>query len=495
MATLPSPDSPSDSLSATDPVLKTDGIVLERLHLPREQKMEEILRTARQRQHVVIGSPPATGKTSLLQLIRHKLRSQGANVIRMSLRDVGVDSLSKQLENKGIVNDYDELEKIRNTWLLLDDAQSVYDSKYFPLWQFLVKDIASADVGNNLFVIIAATHDLGTPTSPVQLKDIAHVSPSASKDEARQLFQMHAAVWKYDSWDQYENTLLSLCNLTSFEYHLGVVIAGVRLLDEARKDPGRRGFDESRALSLLRSEHFMHRLDRCFQLLDDVPDEARNRILDIVLSGSQYNVVDDETLADFIRAGLLDQHGEFSNLAARWYYNRRCFPSRSTSTPDSLDDLVTLAVRSLSAKRLRDTLEDGFPKEATFQHLFNESMSIHLPLRHYIIPEFNTFATNSAGDVVTGELDFYLNGDLQWCLELLRLGDKIGEHIARFDEYVGKYREVASKSYLVVDCQGPRKGSGVQKSEARCTLYFAEDFNTCVCSMRMRPEFKISLAL
>ena len=74
-----------------------------------------------------------------------------------------------------------------------------------------------------------------------------------------------------------------------------------------------------------------------------------------------------------------------------------------------------------------------------------------------------------------------MNGDLQWCLELLRRGGIIGKHMARFDDQVGRYRVVVAKEYLVVDCRGPKRGSGVQPDESRCTLYFSEDFSVCIC--------------
>ena len=484
-----------DSFLATQPVFTTDGILPDRPHLLRAAAVEGILQTAREGQYVVIGSPAATGKTALLQLIRQKLKSQGSNVIRISLRDVGYDSIHAQLRDKGITNDFDALEQVRNTWLLLDDAQSVYDPKYFPLWEFLVKDIASAGISSNLKVIIAATYDLRTPGSPVvQFRDLPHVSAAATEEEARQLFHIYASAWGWDGWDRFQNNLVSLSKLTRSQYHLGVVIAGLRLLDELRKMPGQPGVDEAKALSCLRSERFVFRLDRCFEILDNASDAARNRIVECLLSESFSDAGDDAVLSKFVRAGILDSRGQFSNLAAQWYYNRHCFPSRSLTIPDSLDDLVICAVKSLSAKRLRDTLVGGFPKEATFQHLFNEAMSVHLPLRCFIIPEFNTFATNADGDIETGELDFYINGELQWSLELLRLGDKIGEHVARFDQYHGKYREVNSKSHLVVDCRGPRQGRSVQRSESRCTLYFAADFNTCECSMRLLPDLQIALS-
>ena len=83
--------------------------------------------------------------------------------------------------------------------------------------------------------------------------------------------------------------------------------------------------------------------------------------------------------------------------------------------------------------------------------------------------------------IVTGELDFYINGDKQWCLELLRLGDKIGEHVARFEDHKGKYRKVIKKDHLVVDCRGPKVGREARNEESRSTLYFSEDFKKCIC--------------
>jgi hypothetical protein len=72
------------------------------------------------------------------------------------------------------------------------------------------------------------------------------------------------------------------------------------------------------------------------------------------------------------------------------------------------------------------------------------------------------------------ELDFYINGDLQWCLELLRLGEKIGEHLARFDsQAVGEeYHDVVWKEYLVLDCRGPKKGLEVIRPTTMCDVLF-----------------------
>jgi len=98
-------------------------------------------------------------------------------------------------------------------------------------------------------------------------------------------------------------------------------------------------------------------------------------------------------------------------------------------------------------------------------------MSQFLPIQNAIIPELNTFVEDASGRAVTGELDFYVKGTLKWAVELLRNGDKIGEHLGRFDLKNGKYRKVDMSDYVVVDCRGPKKGGGAQPSESRCTLF------------------------
>jgi hypothetical protein len=273
-------------------------------------------------------------------------------------------------------------------------------------------------------------------------------------------------------------------------------MAGIRMLDGMRNPDHGKVLTEEKALDALRKEEFTRSLDRCFRLPDEIPEQFKDRLLDVVIRGSQDKMLGpDASLAPFIRAGLLTKTGQFSNIAARWYYNRRCFPNRATRAPETLDDLVKLAVGLISARRFRDTLLNGFPKKATFQHLFNEAMSQFLPLENAIIPELNTMAKNLPSDPdVTGELNFYVNGELKWCLKLLTKTKGIEERIGRFDLNNGKYRRVDINAYIVVDCRGPKIGGGVKLSESRCTLYFAEGFKHCICQMRTKGTFRIELA-
>ena len=171
--------------------------------------------------------------------------------------------------------------------------------------------------------------------------------------------------------------------------------------------------------------------------------------------------------------------------------------------PDNLRDLIIESVRTISAKRLRDAVQSGaLPKEAAFQQLMNEAMSSQLPARYAIIPEYNTVAADSqdaSAKPVTGELDFYVNSDKQWCIEMLRAGKGVGEHLDRFKSTPdnngkkGKYRKVLRKEHYVIDCRGPKLQGALEDN--KCTIYFEEDFSSCVCEMKGFADCHIDLSV
>ena len=474
-------------------VLRTDGIFIERDHLPRRDVVQRVIELAQLRQHVVLSSPPATGKTSVLQLIKRQLRDSETvrKVLQIPLNTtLSVAAVKEKLAGIGISEFEDDLERIENTWLLLDDAQNWYGEEYWPFWQFLIKHLPDISVGR-VFIIIATTYDLSTPVSPVHFGALPHVRETAiCETEVAELCGLH---FQLQHFELFVETLKKLSMLGKNEYHIGVVIQGILLLEQARKYPGQELNDQI-AVDAIRSGGFVTNLKRCFSVPDNLPENGRNRIIDVILRpptpAAVVDVEQDEILLQpYTRAGILGREGHFSCLAARWFYNKSCFPRRADIPPYSLDDLVRLSVQSLSASQLRHSCLDGFPKEAAFQHFFNEAMSVHLTTSNFLIPEFNTWAVNSEGEEISGELDFYIGGQLQWCVELLWNGDKLGDHIARFDKHNGKYREVIAKDYLVLDCRPPKSGRAVViNDENRCTLYFEENCTQCRIQMRTENE-------
>ena len=264
------------------------------------------------------------------------------------------------------------------------------------------------------------------------------------------------------------------------EFHIGVIMAAIWFLSVKYK---RTNYTEDVARNELRTSTFFNNLHRCYQKPLDLPIEKRDSILELLLMANESitPVAPQDASYPLVRRGLLNDYGGFACLAAHWYYNSFGFPGRATSLPASLDSLVLDAVRTFSSRRLQASRNGAdFPKEAAFQQLFNEAANRFLPARYSLTPEINTKATVN-GKTVKGELDFCVNSNLKWAVELLKEGQGIGEHLSRFD--TGQYREVETSEYLVVDFRGPLTRS-VQMHPNRCTFYFSEDFASCKCQMR-----------
>lgn len=513
MSQLKTPPPPPNRQPPPSPN-KLDGIDTRKDHLPRRQALNDIYGAAKEHQVVVVGSPASTGKSSLLTLLRTQLEADKATVLEYRCRAPSYAEAERDLRRVGFPTLPADMRKLKNTWLLLDDAQEMYSEEYHRFWATVVKGVTTAGCEGEVFVVIAATYDLATPRSPVVFALLPHVDPNICETEAKQLIQMHLGHRGFGNWDKFSNTVLGLSVLPGHaaaagdadddKFHIGVIMAAVRLVEIIRKLPNTTVTEET-MLSYLRGGKFFCQLDRCFMLGSDTVATAKmkDQLLLALFQKEARNQdapLNASLIGPLIRSGVLTTGGRFSCKAALWYYNNHCFPGRATVAPKTLRELIIKAVGSMSAKKLRDAVQAEFPKEAAFQHLFNETLSVHLPVEHMVIPELNTRAVDledpSAGPV-TGELDFYVNGDLQWCIEVDRKGDQIGKHLGRFCGVNGKYREVKTNDYYVVDCRGPKVGGGVKlKKPHRCTLYFdVPAYKTCICEIEGHDDVIIELQM
>ncbi|KAJ3388314.1 hypothetical protein HDU80_011724 [Chytriomyces hyalinus] len=156
--------------------------------------------------------------------------------------------------------------------------------------------------------------------------------------------------------------------------------------------------------------------------------------------------------------------------------------------PTSLHELVHNVVESMSSNLLNhSTVAGDFPKEAVFQHLFLDGLARFTKADCSICPELSKIFRdpNSGGsDSVPGEIDFYLNGNLCWGIELLVNGIGTGEHLSRFST-TGKYFPLGVADYVVVDlCRNKSGGQppNIARHPKRITVFFKDDkFESAQC--------------
>lgn len=205
------------------------------------------------------------------------------------------------------------------------------------------------------------------------------------------------------------------------------------------------------------------------------------------------------TLEMLEKCGLLFQDADgrydFTSALAKRFYFKKFFPNKPENTPNSLKDLVKDAIQRMSSLVFEKSIanEEDFPKEAVFQHEFMAGLHASLPPRCGICPELSrTFPDeNKAQQIIGGEIDFFVNGDLRWGIELLVNGRGINEHLHRFEQVKGKYAALRSKEFYVVDFRRSRSGNptNVTPFPNRITVFFRQgDFSKCICKFGLEHE-------
>ncbi|KAH9142072.1 hypothetical protein AeRB84_013826 [Aphanomyces euteiches] len=114
-------------------------------------------------QFLLLSSPPASGKTSLLTLFQHKYHNDKMVIKYISMK-TNVDDPWKYLVGFGL-DYYKRFFKFKNVIYMLDDAQTLYDNRDF--WFDLIKDLP-LHFGGRVRFIISATHMIssGEQSSP-----------------------------------------------------------------------------------------------------------------------------------------------------------------------------------------------------------------------------------------------------------------------------------------------------------------------------------------
>jgi hypothetical protein len=476
---------------------RIDGIALGTEHLKRNDLVGRLQSLVSGNAIVILSSPAGSGKTSLYKLYQAANKNVKVFFIPFVdertayeiLSNAGIDlrdlKISKNLLNKKIV-------------FFLDDAQIKYDDIRF--WQSLLKATGGWIPENIRFVISATCSLSGGIDSPVEFKSMPRLSRMdflLSDEESYQLleFEQIGLPAKIRKHKILKNLLVKEC---------GGLVGALRLSIDAL---GREFFlsknddvEEAVCLQYCLSDRFVQNMARCFGSEHSYPvgKDFKRFLKDcfenkLVFCNGFTNPQDDVSYSLLEKAGILvELSGSsfgFSSLLAKRYYFNWIFPNRSQNSPSSLRELIRKVVSSMSSTVLKNsTLSGDFPKEAVFQHLFMEGLILHTTPGCSICPELSKIFpldTNlNSQHSITGEIDFYLNGNLRWGIELLVNGAGIGEHLSRFTPPDGKYVPLSVKDYAVVDFRTNETGepTNISKHPNRVSVFFKnDDYSVAQC--------------
>jgi len=481
--------SPTTSDSSKSSVnIKNDGIDIDTEHLERLELVEKLTNLVSSNSIVLLTSPAGSGKSSLFKLYKAATKKK---VIGIScFKD---KTLFEVLKAKGIDFETEHTKEEllgKHVVIFLDDAQAKYHEIRF--WEELVK-AAGLWLPKNIKFIVSATHSLnGGRESPVEFESLPRLSRQdflLSEEEAYQFLDF-SDIGLPQKMSIFPNLKSVLVNES------GGLIAALRLSVDSLKESFMKDSHptETALLQHSFSNAFVQRMARCFGSRHSKPvgDDFKHFLKKCFAEDRTHlngltNQQDEDSYSFLKKAGILlefpDSTFGFSSLLAKRYYFKWIFPNRSPTPPLSLSELIRNVIGNISASILKKSTTQGdFPKEAVFQHLFMEGLAAFTPPDCCICPELSKIfpsgiINSNSQQTIPGEIDFYLNGDLRWGIELLVNGDGIGEHISRFTVPDGKYVALAVSDYAVVDFRRNSTGqpTNISKHSNRITVFFKKD--------------------
>ena len=94
-------------------------------------------------------------------------------------------------------------------------------------------------------------------------------------------------------------------------------------------------------------------------------------------------------------------------------------------------------------------ITNGQILEAAWQQEFYRAATTIMPPEMHITQEKST----PKGGRVDFTVEMYAGSDLKvmWCIELVREGSKLSEHVERFSVGVGKYSDIKCRDYIIID--------------------------------------------
>jgi hypothetical protein len=452
-------------------------------------------------QFTLISSPPSTGKSSLLKLFLNKYKYpfkfvqcvDNMDPFELFKKATGIDLASEKID--------DTIPKGTRTMVIIDDAHCFYGNQLF--WTSLLKHLPSwIDANYRVSFIVSATHNISFfSSSPEGFNAIPKISNEDLKLSIKESYEAIELTFRkkfFSLSNIVKDFIVNQCGGV-----IGAVVLSVVMIADkfAQHIP-----TETDILHYLCSGDFMNFLSRVFGTFRGRVLPEFQVFLSDFMMGSLESVNDtsehEVQVIALEKMGVLvrDQKGvvSFASPLANRYYTHFLFPNRPIECPQTIEELVAITIGNMSSTLLtKSTHSSRFPKETIFQHEFMSGLAKSLPVEHHICPELSHIFPSTRGgaaslpssETVEGAIDFYINGELHWGLELLVNGDRVKEHLNRF-ETDGKYFPFGMSDYRVIDFRlGDPTKSKIVLCEKRITVFFQQnDFTTCTCMFGTTPE-------
>jgi len=175
------------------------------------------------------------------------------------------------------------------------------------------------------------------------------------------------------------------------------------------------------------------------------------------------------------------------------------FPGRTylEAIPADIDTLIVEAIKRMDPLGLEQTVSDEIaddlkdlpmPKEAALQHYFTWALVRCIGANVKLIPEMSSSVVTASGRVKRGSLDFYIDSNVNWGIELVRDGSKLQQDVERFG-VEGAYSGLRLAAWRIVDFRYESSPIKFDLSKVRnlIAVSFDKDFRRAELKGYLKP--------
>ncbi|CAG8678769.1 2362_t:CDS:2, partial [Ambispora gerdemannii] len=459
----------------------------------REQTLNRLLKCLLEKRIILVRSPPMTGKTTLSQLFEHNLLQSRSRVFRISLLWMERRNPSFTFE-KG----FEDLMKMtwpgfldqcgqKETFLIVDEVQKIYKPEnedeprhggkvFWDPFKVIMQT-------TRLYIVAFASYGhygAYTARGDHAVIDISsyHLPESNAWGFADVRFTEEEFCDYFDRFCEKNLKMLQKEDTPLFSryvsaitaFHPGLVVFTMEQIHARFVKHTFESLTFSKIFAYLKSRDFNAHFEdlRAMPRITDMSDEEK-KIVDTVLFKKrglkiktnaiprERRIIKTNILVDTVitkNYSILDFPAPL--LRATYLQNRFGSVTRSKTPPNTFRDFVTSVFAKMDPKVLqksKGTGIDGRLLGRVWQmEFYRASMQV--------LPE-DIHASVDVGAVFgsKGYIDFYIDDQHNWAIELLRDGDRLQEHEERFQER-GIYVPILkyAKEWAVIDIRSNTKG-------------------------------------
>ncbi|KYQ91845.1 hypothetical protein DLAC_07649 [Tieghemostelium lacteum] len=430
--------------------IKNEGIhnLQSPLTLFREELCMKVLKHLDTNNVTLIRSPPFTGKTSFGQIFHEYLKKtkQKVYIRRVSviwLEYDGVENFqnSWKMYTGRTFSDWFKFAKSNDVYFILDEVQVLYDTS-LAIYDLFWNKIKSSFHRITILMLAGYGEKLGsqhsTPISLPHYEDpqILFLKLSEYHELCKVYTKIHFPIPEH---------AISVIWAESGG-HIGIIFETLYRIKQKFKNSG---VDEKNLVAFLRSQEFANIImnTRSCPIIEDSNGDAllskeELEILDHVIDYKyfEFKKLINPALSKLIKKGYLIKIGNKNEykFPSPWYYklylhqrNTKIYEPFWGRIPENKEGIILLLIEALKRFRLfraAHTLSVG-SNNSILESFWHNELFASLTT-YFNIPFISSDVGKYFGS--NGEVDFYINSDHQWAIDILRDGIQIEEHMLRF---------------------------------------------------------------